>query len=286
MNRASVSAITTFLFLLYADFGHGQDRARLVKIDPGPLAQAESLLWVAAHPDDEVIVAPLLASVCIERGARCTLMVLTRGENSVCLLPEGCSPTLAAVRSAEAARSSEWFRADMVLLGLPDSGGGAEGDGAAWIHAMGGRERLIRTIASYIAAADAEAVLTFDPRHGTTCHGDHRAAGQLVLDALGRLDTPPPLYFVETRITIHPAGPALMFAPAWPLATHASFDATQHLPTLGISGWDALIATMQIHRSQFDEAWLDAARTVPIDRRAVWVIPADEALGAGIVPCP
>lgn len=255
-------------------------RTRPVGIDPGPLAGVQSLVWVAAHPDDEVIVAPLLASICAGRGARCTLILVTRGERGECLLPGGCAPTLASVRSAEAAISSERFGADLVLLSLPDSAGEK-----GWELAVGGREELLRLLSSYIAATAAEAVLTFDPRHGTTCHEDHRAVGRLVAEAITLLQPAPPLYFVETRIAIDPAVPSFTFGPAWPMGSEGTFDANRIIATLGISGWDALIATMRVHRSQFDENWILAAGAVPPPDRAVWLAPAEVALAMPVVPC-
>lgn len=262
-----------------------QIRGRLVGIDPGPLASVNSLVWVAAHPDDEVIVAPLLASICPAPRGRCTLIILTRGERGECLLAGGCAPTLAAVRGAEAAISSEWFNADLVLLNLRDTGGGADGLGAGWELESGGREPLVRLLASYIAAAGGDAVLTYDPRHGTTCHGDHRAVGRLVAEAIARVPKAPPLYFVETRIEIDPVAPAFTFAPAWPMGGDARFDANRRLSPLGISGWEALIEIMKIHRSQFDDSWIEAAQAVPPASRAAWVVPADLALSMPVNPC-
>ena len=51
-----------------------------------------SVMWIAAHPDDEVLVAPLLARWCGDGHARCSLLVATRGEAGACRLPGGCRP--------------------------------------------------------------------------------------------------------------------------------------------------------------------------------------------------
>lgn len=50
------------------------------------------LLWVGAHPDDEVYAAPLIADLCLDEGYACTLAVVTRGESGSCGLPDGCEP--------------------------------------------------------------------------------------------------------------------------------------------------------------------------------------------------
>ena len=80
-------------------------------------------MWIAAHPDDEVLVAPLLARWCGDGRARCSLLTATRGEAGACLRPDGCLPDLASVRSAEAGSSSRYFGANAILLSLPDGGG-------------------------------------------------------------------------------------------------------------------------------------------------------------------
>ncbi|HUP63977.1 MAG TPA: PIG-L family deacetylase [Thermoanaerobaculia bacterium] len=283
MSRAPLLA--ALLLTSIIPTASAESRARIVALDISPLQSAQSLVWVAAHADDEVIVAPLLASLCVERRGKCTVIILTRGEKGVCLLSGGCDPSLSAVRSAEAGLSSQYFGADLVLLNLADGGGGDNGLAGGWEEEMGGREPLLRMLAAYIAAAGADAVLTYDPRHGTTCHGDHRAVGRLVGEALARIAEPPPLYYVETRIDVNPEGPAISFAPAGPMAPGFAFDANRELAGLGHSGWDALIRAMRIHRSQFDEGWIQAARAVPHNRRAVWVVPAGVALEMEVSSC-
>lgn len=277
--------LAALLLQLLVPTASAGSRSRIVGLDFGPLVSAQSLVWVAAHPDDEVIVAPLLASLCIERRGQCTVIVLTRGEKGVCLLAEGCDPSLSAVRSAEAGISSQYFGADLVLLNLEDGGGGDDGLAGEWEEEMGGREPLLRMLAAYIAAARADAVLTYDPRHGTTCHGDHRAVGRLVGEALSRIAEPPQLYYLETRIDVNPEVPAVLFAPAWPMPSTFAFDANRELAGLGHSGWDALIQAMRIHRSQFDERWIQAVRAVPQNWRAVWVVPAEVALEMAVSSC-
>ena len=66
-------------------------------LDPFPTATspplfpgARSVLWVGAHPDDEVLLAPVLAKLCLLERLDCHLLVLTRGEAGICLLPGGC----------------------------------------------------------------------------------------------------------------------------------------------------------------------------------------------------
>jgi LmbE family N-acetylglucosaminyl deacetylase len=90
---------------------------------PQTLPSPRSVLWIAAHPDDEAVAAPLLSFWCKEEGARCTFLVFTRGDQGVCLESDGCSPDVATVRSAEEAAASQYFGAELILLTLPDGGG-------------------------------------------------------------------------------------------------------------------------------------------------------------------
>ena len=116
-------------------------------------APAKSVLWIAAHPDDEALAAPLLERWCVEEGARCGMLVLTRGEAGACLLPAGCHPDVRTLRSAEAAAASELFGADLILLRYPNGG-------TAW-----DRAEVAARVAGYIEAFHPDRILTFDPRH-------------------------------------------------------------------------------------------------------------------------
>src|SRR6185369_9056626 len=143
------------------------------------------ILWIGAHPDDEIVIAPLLGRECVERGAQCALLVMTAGE-------AGAAP---AVRAAEMQRAAGLFRASLTQWTFADVMGDVD---AAWAAATGGREALVARLAAEIRAVAPEAVYTFDPRHGTTCHPAHRALGQLVIDAVATLPAPPRLVVVET----------------------------------------------------------------------------------------
>ncbi len=233
-----------------------------------------SVLWVGAHPDDEVLVAPLLGSWCRDQHARCALLVATRGENGSCLLPGGCLPDLATIRSAESGASSLLFDAHLILLTLPDGGVGAAAAGGA----------LAETVAGFIRAEAPELVLTFDPRHGTTCHPDHRAVGALVLAAAALLPEPPAVHLLETRLDLSRAPASLPFVAATPAA--ARFDANTVLPSTGRPAWEFGAADMERQPSQFDAAWLAAFRSVPPGARAVFVAPAPWILTQPVAGCP
>jgi LmbE family N-acetylglucosaminyl deacetylase len=140
-------------------------------------------------------------------------------------------------------------------------------------------------VSRYIEGFAPDLVLTFDPRHGTTCHPDHRAVGEIVLAAVQLLEKPPEVYLLETRVTYAAEPFAVTFAPAIPGAIR--FDATNSLASTAGPAWNAIIADVQRHPSQFDSRWIDAVSNVPSNHRAVFIAPLAMALSSAIEqPCP
>ncbi|HSS48187.1 MAG TPA: PIG-L family deacetylase [Thermoanaerobaculia bacterium] len=263
MNRnATILGLTLLLLgLAHAEPASGRAPARRL---PPFLPGTTSVLWVAAHPDDEVLVAPVLSRLCVDEGLRCSLLVLTRGEHGDCLLPGGCRPDLATVRTAEMTRAAKLYGAQLTLWNLEDGAGQADGSAPAWDAAAGGHAALVSSLASFIAASGANLVLTFDPRHGTTCHADHRAAGSLVVEALAQVPQSPALYFLETRADVNTSPFSIRFSPGAPAAAGVfAFDAT--------ATWQTVLQNAQAHPSQFDSPWLRAIKSTAPQQRAVFL---------------
>src|SRR5437764_2760441 len=117
-RRATIFCLAVFLLgLAHTEPVSGRAPARR---PPPLLPGTTSVLWVAAHPDDEVLVAPVLSRLCVDEGLRCSFLVLTRGEHGECLLPGGCKPDLATVRTAEMVRAAKLYRAQLTLWSLED----------------------------------------------------------------------------------------------------------------------------------------------------------------------
>ncbi len=216
-------------------------RTRAVRV-PGPI------LWIGAHPDDEILLAPLLGRDCVERGARCSLLVLTQGE-------AGAS---AAVRAAEMQSAAEMLHATLTLWTFSDVMADVD---ATWSSEAGGRAALVARIATEIEAAAPASVYTFDPRHGSTCHPAHRAVGALVIEAMALPTSPPPLFLVETTRTFGSA-----------VAVPIVIDASVH--------WSYLVRDAQLHASQFPAAEVEALANVPPEQRRVYLIDAKDAVRA------
>jgi LmbE family N-acetylglucosaminyl deacetylase len=228
-----------------------------------------SLLWVGAHPDDELWVAPLLGRLCVEEGLACALLVLTRGEAGKCLRAQGCGPDLGAVRAQEMRRAARLFGARLYQWSLADGGGSGWGAGA------------LGRVSALLSAVDPDLVLTFDPRHGSTCHPDHRAAAALVLEGLERSPRRRAVYLVETLLDAGaPPGSYRLSSAADALAGGIAFDANQALGASRAPAWHYVQAAARIHASQFDADALRALARVPARQRAVFLAPAALALAS------
>lgn len=212
----------------------------------------ERILWIAAHPDDEAMIAPLLGRKCIEERATCTLLVLTRGEAGECKLPGGCGD-VGALRAAEMASAAVLFRAELIQWSLPD----VLRPLAVW------PQSVRNDIASVIAAVRPDAIYTFDPNHGSSCHEAHRYAAQLVLDAASRT----PVQLIETAI--HREN-GISFSAATSRATE--IDARRW--------WRFLIEDLKAHPSQFSVAEVEAIEVLPESQQRVWLMEKELLSGA------
>ena len=248
--RAWMIAPLCLLFVAPAD-------ARRRAVSPAILP-AGNILFIGAHPDDEVVAAPLLGALCAEGGGTCSFLVLTKGEGGTCGLPV-CSPDLGSIREQEMLASAALFRARVIQWTLPDV---MNDVASAWAP----RDPLIDRIAAAITSERPGVVITFEPAHGTTCHGAHRETGRLVIEAVARLgEAGPPLYLLETVASLDPT--AYRFASG--AAPAMVFDASPY--------WQFIIDAASAHQSQFSAAQLEALRATPVTERKVWIARASAA---------
>lgn len=157
--------------LVWCESSAGRSRAVAGRID-----SFRNIVLVTAHPDDEILVAPLLENRCVRGGATCTIVVLTRGE-------AGGDPE---IRTAEMARSAALLNLRLLQWSYPDV---LADVATAW----GDRVALLTLLGDVTRGADA--VFTFDPAHGSTGHPAHRELGQLVLESGA-----PNVFLIETRV--------------------------------------------------------------------------------------
>jgi LmbE family N-acetylglucosaminyl deacetylase len=215
------------------------------------LDRASRILIVTAHPDDEVLLAPLLALRCLRGGAHCSFLVMTEGESGTCARPGGCAPNLGSVRAGEMAKAAALFHATLTQWTFPDVVTGVD---AAWSTYAGRHDLVVQRLADAIALEQPDTILTFDPDHGTTGHEAHRTIASLVLEtgAHNVLMLETAAQFVENGFVLSNAKPeraSVLFAG---------------------EEWEWLLRDAELHESQFSAVQLESLRNLPLDQRRVW----------------
>jgi LmbE family N-acetylglucosaminyl deacetylase len=142
------------------------------------------LVVVAAHPDDEVLLAGGTLAACGAAGIQTAVVCLTRGESGPIADPAlATRATLGAVRLRE-------LRAACAELGVSFVKCYRREDGnLRWSDRTG----IARQLAGLLASRRPEAVITFG-EDGLYYHADHVATYDLTLSAMRRLSDPPVLY--------------------------------------------------------------------------------------------
>jgi LmbE family N-acetylglucosaminyl deacetylase len=236
----SVRLLALILAVVMTHAVNARTRAVASRIDA-----AQRILVITAHPDDELLIAPLLANRCVHGGASCAIVVMTTGNAA------GLGETRAAEMTRSAAllnlRLTQWTYSDV----LADVG-------TVWAAEAGDRAMLVSDLAEVIAAENPDLILTLDPRHGTTCHPAHREIGGLVLETGARN-----LFFIETAAQF--LGNGFVLANASPL--HASVYVAN-------DDWQYAVRVAEIHATQFTPEQVESLRTLPPLQRRVWFAPA------------
>ena len=205
----------------------------------GPAAAQKTLVGIFAHPDDERIVAPILARYARE-GHTVYLVVATDGGKGVtehAKIPAGDS--LVAIRVAETRCAAHALGIrPPILLGHPDAG-------LASFAALG---KLRTDLERVLAELRPDAILTFGPEGGTG-HPDHRLVGNMVTEIVQAATTGIPLYY--------PGLPAERMRDAPPARPTVRLTAGRYLNVRVAYTPDDFAAaerSYQCHRSQYTEA--------------------------------
>jgi LmbE family N-acetylglucosaminyl deacetylase len=203
--------------------------------------EGHALLAVFAHPDDESLAAGGLLAWCAARGARVTLLCLSRGEAG-----RGGQGDLGEIRGDELRHAAAALGiADVVLLAHPDGM-------LPWIE----RSALVRDIGAAIARVRPDVVVTFG-EDGLYWHPDHIAVHEATRDAVTALGVEAPaLYYVTMP-------PDQMSAVLATVAPRLSPSAPRHL--LGIDdaaafGAAAAPPSLILHTGAFAARTLAALR--------------------------
>lgn len=230
-------------------------------------APERPIMLLFAHPDDEIAVAPLAASLS-RRGIPIVLALATAGENGA--PPDGsikAGADLAAVRRDEA-------RCSAAALGIapPRFLGFVDGSLGAVVRPAPDRLAALGTaVRSLIDELRPRAIITWGPDGGYG-HPDHRLISAVASDVLlGSADAPPLLYvgLPSDALVAHP--PKIF---AW-----AGVDRALLTVTMNFTGADMAASrrAMQCHKSQFQsDTIVDAvlADLVPVVAGKIHLRPA------------
>jgi LmbE family N-acetylglucosaminyl deacetylase len=243
--------VTRFLLILMLLVAQTATAATRIRAVGSRLDRATKILIVIAHPDDEILLAPLLAQRCIRGGASCSFLVMTTGEAGDCVRSGGCAPDLGSVRASEMTRAAALFHAGLTQWTFPDVLTGVD---AAWSAHAGGRDVLLHRLTDAIALERPDAIFTFDPDHGTTSHEAHRTIAALVIETGARN-----IWMLETAARFE--GDGFVLSNAKPERASVLFAGDDW-------SWVTLDATL--HESQFTPAQVESLRTIAQDQRCVW----------------
>lgn len=223
----------------------------------GSVLDGSRILVVVAHPDDEILFAPLLGRRCVAGRAACTLVVMTRGEAGQCLLPEGCGD-LGALRADEMRRSSALLNAQLLQWSFPDV---LTDVARAWESYGGSRKAVVEQLSAVIAQTAPDLILTFDPAHGSTCHPAHREIARLVLESTsaGVFHLSTVAHFTSEGFVLENGAPGVA----------SVFVAN--------TDWNYAVNAAATHRSQLTDEEVESLRRLSDDQRRVWLIRAGSA---------
>lgn len=222
-----------------------------------PDAAARTVLVIAAHPDDELFMAPAIASEA-RGGSRVVIVYATSGDAGPGVSGMEKGEALAMKRQQEAYCAAKALGALPVYLGFPD-GKLADAAGAGDSTAAQLREKL----REQIIGRRPDVIMTWGPDGGYG-HPDHRMVSALTTEVAQSLDK-------DIRPSLLYSGIAAGRMPAeTPFGRWAGTDPA--LLTVKYSYNRADIAksnaAAQCHATQFDEA--SRADLIPFLDKVVW----------------
>jgi len=133
---------------------------------------------ILAHPDDEGVIAPLLARYALEEKQRIVALYLTSGESGTNRTGNVRGPAFAAMRLTELHWTLDRLGVAMFhTLGRSDGG---RGDDPATILAGWDTERTVGVLTRHIRLMRPDRILTWYPGPASS-HPDHMAAGGAAL---------------------------------------------------------------------------------------------------------
>lgn len=224
-------------------------RAALIALAALPLAASGTaadyprpVLVVVAHPDDELTMAPAIASLA-RQGRKVTILFATTGDQGPGVTSRERGPELGEVRRAEAECSAKALGAEARFLEGVGDGTLAQSPQSPDSPA----QRFLAQFAGQYVDIDPELVLTWGPDGGYG-HSDHRMVSALVSQTMQSLA---PAYRPRLLYVAIPAG---RLPPVPEMANWAETDPKLLTDVMRYTPEDleAAKAAVQCHVTQFD----------------------------------
>lgn len=240
-------------------------RAALIALAALPLAASGAaadyprpVLVVVAHPDDELTMAPAIASLA-QQGRKVTILFATTGDQGPGVTTRERGPELGEVRRAEAECSAKALGAEARFLDGVGDGTLSQSPQSPVAPA----QRFLAQFTKHYVDVDPELVLTWGPDGGYG-HSDHRMVSALVTEALQSLAIAyrPRLLYVGI--------PAGRLPPVPEMANWAETDPKLLTDVVRYTpeDLDAAKAAVQCHVTQFDAA--TRAGMMPLFDATMW----------------
>lgn len=266
--------------------------------DPGDtdfsaLLAGKSILFVGAHPDDESASMAMMAEACLHGGATCHFTVVSEEKSYGCYLTIGLADPheCTRLRRAEMLESAALAGGTVEFYGWEEyffshNQAGLERNLDDWAADIGGRDALVARFRQTLDEKKPDVVISLDPRHGTSCHPNHRAATLLLMEAISALPAAarPEVFFennfyVVARMDEETAAGFMnggIYAwPDDPSPLHW-YDASKVLPD-GRQAYDYMVASLKAHATQYPDIADGSLTPDPPAalRRIPYVKPAD-----------
>lgn len=218
------------------------------------LAAASRILLIIAHQDDEILFSPFLGRYCGPK--TCKIVTATNDPVRAGEWPVSMGKFPAQSSLGGFSWNSPNERPSVVL--------------SKWNNeaASLGFINMNNIIKLEIDNFRPDVILTFDPRHGSSCHSEHRAVGEAVrlgVAAYTGANFPDKskLFFLTTRRVdglTENGSPYTALVPIAPIDKNSVvYSANDFISTAKGTGWEFLINLMRTYPSQFSLASVNAA---------------------------
>lgn len=245
----------------------GSNEFRLPRNSQTPdavLSASHRILLLIAHQDDEIVFAPFIKLYCGIYGKTCKIVTATNDP----------------VRAQEWPVSVAKFPAQSDLGGFSSSTSPLDRPSLIlqrWNTeaAAIGLIDLNGVIAREINIFSPDVILTFDPRHGTSCHPEHRAVGEAVRQGVlaytgTAFSDKSKLFFLTTRRIDGVADNGISYtglAPIAPKDNSSTVYSAYDFVSWGVTGWQFAKTLMETYPSQFSStASSGILSTPPLER--------------------